>query len=57
MENQLDNSIKSLRYERSGTHLSSDFDKYLLDNKILSQLIASGMPQQKGIVERKTELF
>ena len=44
MQKQLDKNIKSLRSDRSGEYLSSDFDKYLLDNGILSQLPALGMP-------------
>ena len=35
-EKQLDKNIKSLRSERCGEYVSGDFDKYLLDNRILS---------------------
>ena len=32
---------------------SGDFNKYLLDNEILSQLSTLGMPQQNSVVERR----
>ena len=44
-EKQLDKNIKSLRLDQGGEYLSGDFNKYLLDNGILSQLLASGMSQ------------
>ena len=44
-EKQLDKNIESLQFDRGGEYLFSDFDKYLLDNGILSQLSALGMPQ------------
>ena len=40
MKKQLDKNIKSLQSDRGGEYLSGDFDKYLLDNGILSQLSA-----------------
>ena len=49
VEKQLDNNIKSFRSDRGGEYLSSDFDKYLLDNGILSQLSILGMPRQNGV--------
>ena len=52
IEKQLDINIKSLWSDRGGEYLSGDFDKYLLDNGILSQLSALGMPQQSGVVEK-----
>ena len=55
-EKWLDNNIESLQSNRGGEYLSSDFDKYLLDNGILSQLSAPGMPQQNSMAERKNRI-
>ena len=54
MEKHLDKNIKSLQFDRGGEYLSSDFNKYLLDNEILSQLFAPSMPQQNSVAKRKT---
>ena len=50
---QIDKNIKLFRSNQGGEYLFGDFDKYLLDNGILSQLLAQGMPQQNGVVERR----
>ena len=42
---QAGKNIKSLRSDQGGKYLSGDFNKYLLDNRILSKLSAPGMPQ------------
>ena len=42
-EKQLDKNIKLFRSNSGGEYLFGDFDKYLLDNEILSQLLAPGM--------------
>ena len=44
-EKQLDKNIKLLWSDRGGEYLFDDFDKYLLDNRILSHLSALGIPQ------------
>lgn len=44
VEKQLDKIYKALRSNRGGKYLSSQFDKYLRDNEIVSQLIALGTP-------------
>ena len=44
-EKQLDKNIKLFWSDRGDEYLSSDFDKYLLDNGILSQLLAPSMSQ------------
>ena len=50
-------NIKSLRFDRSDEYLSGDFDKYLLDNRILSQLLAPGMTQKNSVAERRNQTF
>ena len=52
-EKHLIKNIKSLRSNQDGDYLSGDFNKYLLDDKILSQLSTSGMPHQNGVVEKR----
>ena len=54
-EKQLDKNIKSIRSDRGGKYLSRDFNKYLLDNEILSQLSILRMPQQNGVAKRKKQ--
>ena len=39
---QLDVPIKSLRSDRGGEYLSNEFQQHLLENVIISQLIAPG---------------
>ena len=53
VKKQLDKNIKSLWSDRGGEYLSSDFDNYLLDNGILSQLSVPGMPQQNSVAKRR----
>ena len=55
VEKQLDKNIKSIRSDRGGKYLSRDFNKYLLDNEILSQLSILRMPQQNGVAKRKKQ--
>ena len=52
MKKQLDKNIKLLWSNWGGEYLSDDFNKYLLDNEILSQLSVQGMPQQNGVVKK-----
>ena len=52
-EKQLDKNIKSLRSDRGNKYLSSNCDKYLLDNVILSKLSISGMPHQNGVGKKR----
>ena len=52
-ETQLDRSIKSLRSDRGGEYLSSEFIEYLAQQGITSQLTAPGTPQQNGVSERR----
>ena len=53
VENQLEKHIKILRSDRDGEYLSSEFQQYLIDNRIVSQLSVPGTPQQNGVSERR----
>lgn len=48
VEKQLGLPIKSLRSDWCGEYLSDKFQQHLLENEIVSQLIALGIPQQNG---------
>lgn len=49
--------IQTLRSNRGGEYLSSDFIKYMSELGITSQYSAPGTPQQNGIAEKEIELF
>ena len=51
VQNQLGKSIKALRTDRGGEYLSQDFDEYLKDCGIVSQLIPPRTPQWNGVSE------
>ena len=53
VEKQLDKQIKTLRSDRGGEYLLGEFDDYLKEEGILSQLTAPGTPQQNGVSERR----
>ena len=53
VENQLGKCIKTIRSDRYGEYLLEDFKDYLIENGIISQLIAPGTPQQNGVAERR----
>ena len=53
VENQLGKRIKAIRFDRGGEYLLGDFKDYLIQNGIVSQLIAPGTPQQNGVAERR----
>ena len=44
-EKQLGKSLKTLRSDRGGEYLDNEFKDHLLENGILSQLIAPEIPQ------------
>ncbi|KAL5758470.1 hypothetical protein ACOSP7_021081 [Xanthoceras sorbifolium] len=48
VENQLDKTIKALRSDRRGEYLDQEFEDYMVENGIVSQLTALGTPQQNG---------
>ena len=52
-EKQLGMSLKTLRSDRGGEYLDSEFEDYLLEHGIVSQLTALGTPQQNGVAERR----
>ena len=53
VENQLDKTIKTLRSDRGGEYLDTDFEEFLVEHGIVSQLTAPGTPQQNGVSERR----
>ena len=53
VEKQLSLPIKSLWSDRGGEYLSNKFLRHLLENEIISQLIASIPPQVNGVVEKR----
>ena len=56
VENQLGKHIKANRSDRGGKYLLGDFKDYLIQNVIVSQLTAPGIPpQQNGVVERRNK--
>ena len=53
VENQLGKTIKCLRSDRGGEYLDNDFEEFLIEHGIRSQLTAPGTPQQNGVAERR----
>ncbi|KAK0586091.1 hypothetical protein LWI29_000773 [Acer saccharum] len=53
VENQLGKSIKSLRSDRGGEYLDQEFEDFMVEYGIVSQLTAPGTPQQNGVAERR----
>ena len=53
MQNQLSKSIKAIQFGRGGEYLSQEFDHYLNECGIFSQLIPPGTPQWNGVFERR----
>ena len=51
--NQLGKRIKALRSNRVGEYMSTQFDSFLKEHEIISQLSAPGTPQQNGVGERR----
>ena len=52
-EQWLSKSLKTLRSDRGGESLDTEFKDHLLEHGILSQLTTPGTPQQNGVVERR----
>ena len=52
-EKQLGVHIKQLRSDRGGEYLSGEFNSYLAQEGIISQLSSPGTPQQNGVSERR----
>ena len=53
VENQLGKTIKSLRSDRGGEYLDQEFEDFMVEYGIVSQLTAPGTPQQNGVAERR----
>ena len=53
VENQFGKIIKTLRSDRGEEFLNRDFEEYLVEHGIVSQLTAPGTPQQNGVAERR----
>ena len=52
-EKQLGKSLKTLRSDRGGEYLDTQFKDHLMEHGILSQLTAPRTPQQNGVAERR----
>ena len=55
VEKQTGKSIKTLRSDRGGEYLSSEFLTYLGENGILSQWTPPGTPQHNDMFERRNQ--
>ena len=53
VENQLGKTIKTLQSDRGGEYLNQEFEDYLVEHGIVSQLTDPGTPQQNGVAERR----
>ncbi|KAK8921022.1 hypothetical protein KSP39_PZI020059 [Platanthera zijinensis] len=53
VEKQLERHIKTLRSDRGGEFLSTNFNTFCQDAGIHRELTAPGSPQQNGVVERR----
>ena len=53
VEKQLDKQIKTLRSDRGGEYLLEEFEDFLKEEGIFSQLTVPGTPQQNGVSERR----
>ncbi|KAL0533127.1 hypothetical protein IC582_030342 [Cucumis melo] len=53
VENESDKTIKTLRSDRGGEYMDLQFQDYLIEHGIQSQLSVPSMPQQNGVSERR----
>ena len=53
VENQTGKSIKTLRSDRGGEYLSTEFIEFLKEHGIVSQLTPPGTPQLNGVSKRR----
>ena len=53
VEKQLDIHIKAIRSDKDGEYLSNELIDHVVQNEILSQLTAPGMPQKNGVAKRR----
>ena len=54
-EKQLGKSLKTLRSDRGGEYLDTEFKDHLLEHRILSQLTTLGTPWQNGVAEKRNK--
>ncbi len=55
VENQLGRTIKTLRSDHGGEYLDREFEEFLIEHGIVSQLTSPGTPQQNGVAERRNQ--
>ncbi|GJX93676.1 retrotransposon protein, putative, ty1-copia subclass [Tanacetum coccineum] len=55
VENQLDKTIKSLRYDRGGEYMSQEFLDHLKDHGIIAHSTPPYTPQHNGMSERRNK--
>ena len=53
VENQTGKHIKAIRSDRGGEYMSTEFDMFLKEHGIISQLTPPGTPQLNGVAERR----
>ena len=53
VENESGKTIKTLRSDRGGEYMDLQFQDYLIEHGIQSQLSAPSTPQQNGVLERR----
>ena len=53
VENQLGKPLKKLRSDLGGEYLDKEFEDFLIEHGIVSQLTRPGTPQQNGVAERR----
>ena len=56
-ENQLVKCIKALRSYQGGEYMSTQFNFFLTEHKIISQLSALRTPQQNGVAEIRNRML
>ncbi|KAA0052874.1 gag/pol protein [Cucumis melo var. makuwa] len=55
VENESGKTIKTLRSDQGGKYMDLQFQDYLIEHGIQSQLSAPSMPQQNGVSERRNQ--
>ena len=56
-ERQLGKSLKTLRSDRGGEYLDTEFKDHFMEHGILSQLTAPRTPQHNGVAERRNRML
>ena len=55
VEKQLGKPIKTLRSDRGGEYLDQEFQEFLIEEGVVSQLIAPDTPQWNGVAEMRNQ--